>query len=804
MDKEDKLEGMPVFIEVLDLKSKNDSLDYNDYESAAKPACLETAMHYRDETCFRKWEEGKWKEFGIWETNIETLGQFGSGIELYFRLLRNLAITFFIIACISIYPIYLNSSQDGLVAGDIRQRWDTWAVSNLDQVLNDSDQNENDKVLFRLFIVDAIYSCIFICSIIYIFITSNSSVKKNFEKNVTLADYSIEVKGLPELEANTESVKVHFEKFGKVHEVYLARKYNGVLYLYKERAQLSNQLAYLNLIKQNHKLNPEKIEKIKEKIEKFDQKISKQQLKSAKPHDELPVIRGFVVFADFTGRKFCLEAYSKAKSCCASSNSQPRNLKYLEKYPLSVSQTAAPSNIIYENLETSRCSRLIRRFFSLCCVLIALLASVSMIYALKLYQDDLPSTTKCKSIDDSLSLSEASSIYKSDTDKYCYCKKQNMADLLNDSDLFSYCDYFFERISKAVAIRVSVSFGVVFINFVIKIIFRILGKYEKVHNRSTEQLKLMSKVFITTFINTALVVLAVNADFSDMRTESWMPEFLFNAKFTDFSRQWYVQVGSTLVSTMMISIFSPHVFLLLTFYPIGVCRRHCCTKRYVSQAEANMKFAGADFELATRNSLILTIVFTCFLYSGGMPIMNIICFLSLFTLYWTDKFLILRHYKRPPLINHFLNQRVLHYLPYSIILHCSVSLYMYGATDIFPYHINSNGIIKTNSILDRIESRTGFIFIIIDIVAAALAVWIFFHAKIFGCLMKKKLVRVADENATERKLDKEMNNIRSHGLETYDIKKHPDYRDIVKALNAGAQSQASCVSLTNINIPKEP
>ena len=803
MDKEDKLEGMPVFIDVLDLKGKNDSLDYNDYESAAKPACLKTAKNYRDETCFRKWEEGKWKQFGIWETSIETLGQFGSGIELYFRLLRNLGYTFFVIACLSIYPIYINSQQDGLNAGDIRQRWDTWAVSNLDKVTNDSDGTDNDSAKFKLFVIDAIYSCIFICSIIYIFITSNSSVKRNFERNVTLADYSIEVKGLPELETSPESVKTHFEQFGKVHEVYLARKYDGVLYLYKERAQLSNQLAYLNLVKLNHKLNPKKTETLKEKISKFDQRISNKQLKSAKPHDDLPVIRGFVVFADFTSRKLCLDAYSKAKSCCASRSSQPRQLKYLERHPLSISQTAAPSNIIYENLEINHCSRFLRQILSIFCVLLALLASVSMIYALKLYQDDLPSSSRCKSVQENLSLSEASSIYTSDTDKYCYCKQQSLADVLNDSDLFSYCDYFFERISKAVAIRVSVSFGVVLINFIIKFIFRIIGKYEKVHNRSTEQLKLMSKVFIATFINTALVVLAVNANFSDLRTESWMPEFLFNAKFKDFSRQWYVQVGSTLVSTMMISIFSPHVFLLFTFYPIGVCRRRCCPRRYVSQAEANLKFSGAEFELATRNSLVLSIVFTCFLYSGGMPIMNIICFLSLFTLYWTDKFLILRHYKRPPLINHFLNQRVLHYLPYSIILHCSVSLYMYGATDIFPYHVDSNGIIKSNSILDRIKSLSGLVFILIGIVAAALAVWIFFHAKIFACLMKKRLVRVVDENVTERKLEKEMSNIRSHGLETYDIKKHPDYRDIIKALNAGAKTQVSAMSLTNINNQKE-
>jgi hypothetical protein len=256
-----------------------------------------------------------------------------------------------------------------------------------------------------------------------------------------------------------------------------------------------------------------------------------------------------------------------------------------------------------------------------------------MVYALKSYQSDLPSSSQCLDIDNTKSLDYAKSVYTSDTQSYCYCKAQSLSTVISHSDMYSYCSYFLEQISLNVFYRVAVSIGVIFINFVMKFIFRLLSRFERVHDKSAEQLKLMSKVFLATFINTGLIILIVNANFSSLKTVTWLPEYIFNGNYTDFSRQWYVNVGSTLVTTMLVTIFSPHVVILVTFYPLGLCKRHCCITRYKSQREMNGKFAGADFDLATRNSFVLNVVFTCFLYSGGMPIMNVICCLTMFILY---------------------------------------------------------------------------------------------------------------------------------------------------------------------------
>ena len=298
----------------------------------------------------------------------------------------------------------------------------------------------------------------------------------------------------------------------------------------------------------------------------------------------------------------------------------------------------------------------------------------------------------------------------------------------------------------------------------------------------------MSKVFIGQFINTALVILAVNADFSALKTYNWLPEFIFNSNFYDFSRQWYVQVGSTIVTTMLVTIFSPHCVLLLTFYPMGLCRRHCCVSKYKTQREINQNFAGADFDLATRNSFVLNVVFSCFLYSGGMPILNVICCLTMFMLYWVDKFLILSHYTKPPLYNHLINERVLHYLPYAVIFHCGFSLYMYGATDIFPDSFNSDGSYTTNSLGDRIKSITGFVNIILAGAAFMTSVWVAFYAKIFSCVLKRKVVDISDEKNLQGTLSNELAHIRRNGLGTYNILDNPAYADLILAMNAASEN----------------
>ncbi len=75
-----------------------------------------------------------------------------------------------------------------------------------------------------------------------------------------------------------------------------------------------------------------------------------------------------------------------------------------------------------------------------------------------------------------------------------------------------------------------------------------------------------------------------------------------------------------------------------------------------------------------------------------MPLLNIFCFFTLVFLYWTDKYLVLNHYKRPPRYTQIFNDRILTILPYALLLHCAFALYSYGSESIYPtgFHKETN------------------------------------------------------------------------------------------------------------------
>ena len=83
-----------------------------------------------------------------------------------------------------------------------------------------------------------------------------------------------------------------------------------------------------------------------------------------------------------------------------------------------------------------------------------------------------------------------------------------------------------------------------------------------------------------------------------------------------------MKVGSTLTVTMVMSMASPHLSNLFFLHPFEIIKRKYFWKRYKTQHELNLAFKGPEFDLATKMATILSVVFSCFLYSSGIPLMN--------------------------------------------------------------------------------------------------------------------------------------------------------------------------------------
>lgn len=130
-----------------------------------------------------------------------------------------------------------------------------------------------------------------------------------------------------------------------------------------------------------------------------------------------------------------------------------------------------------------------------------------------------------------------------------------------------------EKSAYATTIKYLASFGVIMINLILRVILRKLTYFERLKSLSKQQKRIMLKVLFAMFINTALLTLIINISFPLFPTKN---DLFLRGNYSDFTRDWYIKVGSIFTIMMFISIFSPHFIFICLFYPIGALKRRCC------------------------------------------------------------------------------------------------------------------------------------------------------------------------------------------------------------------------------------
>jgi hypothetical protein len=95
---------------------------------------------------------------------------------------------------------------------------------------------------------------------------------------------------------------------------------------------------------------------------------------------------------------------------------------------------------------------------------------------------------------------------------------------------------------------------------------------------------------------------------------------------------------------MIISILTPNFgnYFSILLESMRRCWDRKCTcnrkkTKQLLQEDYEEINTGSEFELDDRYSQFLTVLFTIFMYSSGIPILYPIAFLSIFITYWCDK-----------------------------------------------------------------------------------------------------------------------------------------------------------------------
>jgi hypothetical protein len=162
-------------------------------------------------------------------------------------------------------------------------------------------------------------------------------------------------------------------------------------------------------------------------------------------------------------------------------------------------------------------------------------------------------------------------------------------------------------------------------------------------------------------------------------------------RFSDLTSQWYKSAGSSIVLTMLINVFLPHISPLLQIFFRSCLRcfdRNCSFDRTITrsrtQTELNKLQLGPEMALDERYAQIFTTVFVCLTYSTGMPLLIPILFMSLAVMLLIDKLLFTLAYRTPPVINADLPTSFSSLLPVAAITQLGIGAWMLSSIDLFP------------------------------------------------------------------------------------------------------------------------
>jgi hypothetical protein len=233
-----------------------------------------------------------------------------------------------------------------------------------------------------------------------------------------------------------------------------------------------------------------------------------------------------------------------------------------------------PSNIEYANLGIPYYEKFKRRSLSNFITVVLVVLSMLFNFASSAYIKNVESASNnCTSytwVDNEIA-HNATDDWTGHNIVHCYCF--NLAwSAYTEPDL---CYTELKALTLATFVLQIVSTSMIVINYLLNFSVRSLAKYEKHLHISTEQSSIMSKAFMTLFINTAVIITLVNSDFTVAGLNLGL---LGGGQFTQPSTGWFNIVGTTMTFNLFLMIGNPqgatlmatwsclHIFFFLTLY----------------------------------------------------------------------------------------------------------------------------------------------------------------------------------------------------------------------------------------------
>ena len=765
-----------------------------DVGTAWKKPSLKQAMAAQREACPRRGND----MFPIWKTTAEDLGEFGVGIGLYYQFLRYMTFVFGLVATCQSVGLILNGqgaayAERSDVGIFIKLSLGAHLTSNYNATIFGT-LIDSRNLSFTLSIVDIASSVLFLICVIRLKYDQTQSVEQIDADVITAADYTVYIEDIPPDATDPDEFKNFFSQYGPVADVSIGLANGDLIRLFTKRtlsvAKLELAVADLKITKLSSNLKI--VDKIKLEIVDIDKEVAALRQKS-----DFETIVAYVTFDDESSQSACLKAY---KLGYIAKLLMTKSKKFRGRYPISVSQAPEPSNIKWENLQVRGFNKNGRVALTSIITVAMLVISFGVILVLKGLKESLSQEggavlcLEAPDVDDPNVL-ELTRWYKytSSNAKYqtilgCYCAKR----LAIAGD---FCAEYIQTQTQIQVLSITAVVGVIAINVILTKVLNACAIFEKHHSITAEEKAIAIKVFASQFMNTALIGTIVNTDLSYFfpSLQFLKDAGLLTGIHRDFTSDWYSMVGATIASTVLPACITPNVTLLMQ-WPISVVTRILLKNRQKTQRLLNELFKGPKFILSERYGVMLSMMFTIVLYSGSIPIMSWFAVMFFASAYWCEKTALLRVFQRPPAYDEQLPFLSITLLPYAALLHIGVFIWSIGrlegpnidlpglSTIPMPEAARKR-VFKYHTVPPLMLFLVNFFVLVVQPVASYVIDQV-------NMIRGKK---EEDEDNAEIEEDAEMQpsffealeNDEISGLETYNIKKNPNYKEAFQTSAVG-------------------
>jgi len=282
-----------------------------------------------------------------------------------------------------------------------------------------------------------------------------------------------------------------------------------------------------------------------------------------------------------------------------------------------------------------------------------------------------------------------------------------------------YCEEYLKSRAYALGLTIGATGSIALVNNLLSRCMRFMSAFEGHGSKDELDRALVLRLFLAQFMNTALLQLIINTAWNTM-TGQQLP-IANTGLYDDFNSGWYKSVGANFHVTMLLLAITPHIGTLLALRSMSSRVRAATEqvrrekeaarlaapppspgkdaaavavagrptkrppapqpvpRRFKTQADLNETFVGPPVDYVLRYVVVLNVVFVCFVFSAGMPLLMPIAAISLFISFNVDKAAFLFLAQRQPAAANAVARYVVSLLPMAALLHLGVGVWMLGS-----------------------------------------------------------------------------------------------------------------------------